>query len=43
MTDGVWELRLAAPVAALAHGTLTVEVRDRQGNLSRVERTLSVK
>jgi hypothetical protein len=42
-TDGVWELRLATPVAALSRGTLTVEVRDHQGNLSRVERTLSVK
>jgi hypothetical protein len=37
----VWELRLATPAAA--HGTLTVEVRDRQGNLARVERTLTVK
>jgi hypothetical protein len=42
-TNGVWELRLATPVAGLAHGTLTVEVRDRQGNLARVERTLSMK
>jgi hypothetical protein len=41
--DGVWELRLATPVASLAHGQLTVEVKDRQGNLSRIERTLSVK
>jgi hypothetical protein len=42
-TDGVWEFRLAAPLAPMAHGKLTVEVKDRQGNLSRVERSLSVK
>src|SRR5207249_2271040 len=41
--DGVWEMTLAAPLADLARGTLTVEVRDRQGNTSRVERTFSVK
>jgi hypothetical protein len=42
-TDGVWEWQLKTPLASLARGTLTVEVRDRQGNLSRVERTFSVK
>src|SRR5262249_39210686 len=42
-TAGVWELQLAAPLAALSRGTLTVEVRDRQGNLTRIERTFSVK
>jgi hypothetical protein len=40
--DGVWELRLATPIAALPRGTLTVSVKDRQGNTTRVERTLSV-
>ena len=40
--DGVWELRLAAPVAQLARGKLTIEIKDRQGNTSRVERTFSV-
>src|SRR4051794_6609170 len=42
-TEGVWELQLATPVASLARGTLTVEVKDRQGNVSRIERTFSVK
>jgi hypothetical protein len=41
--QGVWELQLKAPVKQLARGTLTVEVADRQGNLSRIERTFSVK
>jgi hypothetical protein len=39
---GVRELRLAAPVRALARGTITVTVKDREGNLSRIERTFSV-
>jgi hypothetical protein len=41
-SDGVWELTLAAPLADLTKGTLTVSVRDRQGNTSRIERTFSV-
>ena len=42
-SDGVWELRLATPITSLVQGKLTVEIRDRQGNLSRVERTISAK
>jgi hypothetical protein len=42
-TQGVWEMRLKTPLAALQRGTLTVSVRDRQGNLARIERTFSVK
>jgi hypothetical protein len=41
-SDGVWELRLAAPVRDLRKGKLAVSVKDRQGNLSRIERTFSV-
>lgn len=41
-TDGVWELLLAKPIAELPKGKLTVAVKDRQGNVSRVERTFSV-
>jgi hypothetical protein len=41
-SDGVWELRLANPMTALPQGKLNVEVRDRQGNVTRIERTLSV-
>jgi hypothetical protein len=40
--DGVWELKLARPVADLPKGTLTVSVKDRQGNTTRLERTFSV-
>ncbi|MCI0457280.1 MAG: hypothetical protein L0Z62_09905 [Gemmataceae bacterium] len=40
--QGVWELRLARPLAALERGTLTVSVRDLQGNVSRIERVFSV-
>jgi hypothetical protein len=39
---GVWELRLATPLTGLPRGKLTVSVRDRQGNRSRIERTFSV-
>ncbi len=38
-TPGVWELRLAKPITSLPKGTLTVSIKDRQGNVSRVERT----
>jgi hypothetical protein len=37
-----WELKLARPVGELPQGTLTVSVRDRQGNISRIERKFSV-
>jgi len=39
---GVRELRLATPVKNLERGTLTVSVRDRQGNEARIKRTISV-
>src|SRR5262249_35058537 len=41
-TQGVWELALKHPVGDLPKGKLTVSVKDRQGNLSRIERTFSV-
>jgi hypothetical protein len=37
-----WELTLARPITELHGGRLTVSVRDRQGNVSRIERTFSV-
>jgi hypothetical protein len=40
--DGVWELRLARPITELPKGKLTVAVKDRQGNTTRIERTFSV-
>ena len=41
-SDGVWELAVGTPLAELAKGKLTVSVKDRQGNISRIERTFSV-
>lgn len=42
LSGGVWELKLAEPIAGLEKGKLEVSVRDRQGNVSRIERTFSV-
>src|SRR5262249_22174203 len=39
---GVWEWTLARPLADLPRGKLTVSVEDRQGNLTRIERTFAV-
>ncbi len=41
-SSGVWEMKLTQPLAKLEAGTLTVEVKDRQGNTSRIERSFSV-
>jgi hypothetical protein len=41
-TSGVWELKLVQPLVDLPRGKLTVSVKDRQGNLSKIERTFSV-
>ncbi len=37
-----WELKLAKPVTSLPRGTLTVAVKDRQGNTARLKRTFAV-
>jgi hypothetical protein len=42
LPDSRWELTLARPITDLAKGKLTVCVKDRQGNASRIERTFSV-
>ncbi len=41
-SDGVFELIFTTPITKLERGTLTVVVRDRQGNTTRIERTFSV-
>jgi hypothetical protein len=41
-TQGVWEWKLSKPVAELKPGKLTVTVRDKQGNETRIERTFRV-
>ncbi len=42
LPDKRWELRLQKPIAALERGKLTVSVKDRQGNTTRIERSFSV-
>src|SRR5205814_2086748 len=41
-TPAVWELMLSRPLTELPKGKLTVSVKDRQGNITRIERTFSV-
>jgi hypothetical protein len=41
-SEGVREWKLATPIKDLKRGTLTVAVKDRQGNLTRIDRTISV-
>jgi hypothetical protein len=42
-SQGVWELRLEKPIKELPQGVLTISVADRQGNISRIVRTFSVR
>ena len=42
VNEGVLEWKLSEPITSLNRGTLTISVRDKQGNISRIERTLSV-
>jgi hypothetical protein len=42
-SPGVWELALARPLASGTKGNLTVSVKDRQGNESKIVRRFSVK
>jgi len=39
---GVWELAIEQPVAKLAQGKITISIQDRQGNVTRIERTFSI-
>jgi hypothetical protein len=41
-SQGVWGLKLSKPVARMAKGKIEVSVKDRQGNITRIERTFSV-
>jgi hypothetical protein len=42
-SPGVWEWTLARPLTELLKGMLTVSVKDRQGNVTRIERTFAVR
>ena len=41
-SPGVWEWKLSRSVEKLARGKIEVSVQDKQGNLSRIERTFAV-
>jgi len=40
--QGIWELKLTTPIDRLPRGTLTVSIRDREWNLTRIERVFWV-
>jgi hypothetical protein len=40
--DHVWTMAVDPPLTSLASGVIVVSIRDRQGNTSRIERTVSV-
>jgi hypothetical protein len=42
VNPGVWELKLDRPLPRLAEGRLQVEIADRQGNRTRIDRRFSV-
>ena len=37
-----WQMKLIRPITSLKQGTLTVTVKDRQGNITRIDRSFSV-
>jgi hypothetical protein len=41
VSQGVWELKMTRPITDLPRGKLSISVKDRQGNLTRIERTFS--
>jgi hypothetical protein len=41
-SPGVWEMKLVKPITKLAKGRIEVSVKDRQGNVTWVERSFSV-
>jgi hypothetical protein len=43
LPDSRWELTLARPVTDLPRGKLNVSIKDRQGNVTRIERSFSVR
>ena len=42
-SPGVWELQLKQPIESLPRGSISVSVQDRQGNTTRIERTISIR
>ncbi|MEM7395667.1 MAG: hypothetical protein AAF492_25320, partial [Verrucomicrobiota bacterium] len=41
--DSVWSFNLEKPITELERGTVTVSIKDRQGNITRIHRTISVR
>jgi hypothetical protein len=41
-SPGVWEFTLSKPLTERGKSKLTASVKDRQGNMSRIERTFSI-
>ncbi|MBT5909961.1 MAG: hypothetical protein HOH25_09190, partial [Opitutae bacterium] len=39
---GIWEWQLSDPIQSLTEGNLNVSVKDRQGNLVRLDRRFSI-
>ncbi|HEY7313135.1 MAG TPA: hypothetical protein VH643_27550 [Gemmataceae bacterium] len=42
VSQGAWELKLTRPITDIKSGKLMVAVKDRQGNVTRIERTFSI-
>jgi len=42
VSQGVWAFKLAKPVTQLQSGKFTVWVKDQQGNITRIDRVISV-
>src|SRR5262249_28763516 len=43
VSTGVWEMKVAKPIAGLKKSKLIVSVKDRQGNVNRIERQFSTR
>lgn len=43
LPDNRWELTLARPITDLPRGKLSVSIKDRQGNVTRIERSFSIR
>ena len=43
LADGIWQWKLARPLDSLPGGTLAVSVKDRQGNISTIQRSFSIR
>jgi len=42
-SPGIWEMKLAKPLNGIEKATLITSIKDRQGNIARVERTFSAR